>query len=447
MRATPVLDLRPGDLRRTVDRLEALPDAPGLGPAGPLPPPTTTIPAPTRPSGRPGLPPSAETDPAWALVRSRPGGRGRPAGHARRASVVARLGLDRPGRRGAGAALAALDGRGLRRPSARPGGGDPATPRPSPAPGCSTAWGSGPSPRSRPSGWSNGSPRPTRPPAASSSADGWGPRRRASAGRSPRAGAASRWWSTPPGSTPTSAATSTAAGDPERLALVQQAYALARRTPWAPGAEEARDPGPGDPRVKILTAEVQSRCGGRVRRPRRLAPRGAADPRQRPAPPDRGPAPGRARLPGAVRPGGRRVLAHREPRGLGRAGGPGPLRRAGDRRGPGRLGRRPASPARRPAARRPGRPRPSPPRRPRIRPSRPGPPLGREPRRAAGATRPPTLDAWDAWARAVDERVRLRRLLDEVLSAHRGRVDREEPPAGGRCSTPWPSSPPGRATS
>jgi signal transduction histidine kinase len=38
----------------------------------------------------------------------------------------------------------------------------------------------------------------------------------------------------------------------------------------------------------------------------------------------------------------------------------------------------------------------------------------------------PTLGAWDAWARVVDERVRLRQLLDEVLSAHRGRVDREE---------------------
>src|SRR6185312_11880834 len=49
---------------------------------------------------------------------------------------------------------------------------------------------------------------------------------------------------------------------PDRLALIQQAYATASMTPWAPGAELARDSGLIDPRVRILTAEVQARCGG-----------------------------------------------------------------------------------------------------------------------------------------------------------------------------------------
>ncbi len=49
---------------------------------------------------------------------------------------------------------------------------------------------------------------------------------------------------------------------PARLAMIQQAYSMASMTPWAPGAELARDSGPIDPRVRILTAEVQARCGG-----------------------------------------------------------------------------------------------------------------------------------------------------------------------------------------
>jgi signal transduction histidine kinase len=49
---------------------------------------------------------------------------------------------------------------------------------------------------------------------------------------------------------------------PARLTLIQQAYAMASTTPWAPGAEQARDSGPIDPRVRMLTAEVQARCGG-----------------------------------------------------------------------------------------------------------------------------------------------------------------------------------------
>jgi len=49
---------------------------------------------------------------------------------------------------------------------------------------------------------------------------------------------------------------------PVRLTLIQQAYAMASKTPWAPGAEQARDSGAIDPWVRVLTAEVQARCGG-----------------------------------------------------------------------------------------------------------------------------------------------------------------------------------------
>ena len=49
---------------------------------------------------------------------------------------------------------------------------------------------------------------------------------------------------------------------PGRLALVQEAYDRARRTPWAPGDDLPRDPGGTDARTRILIAEVQARCGG-----------------------------------------------------------------------------------------------------------------------------------------------------------------------------------------
>ncbi len=53
-----------------------------------------------------------------------------------------------------------------------------------------------------------------------------------------------------------------AAADPRRLLLIQQAYRLAERTPWSLAAGDSREPGSHDPRIKLLTAEVQSRCGG-----------------------------------------------------------------------------------------------------------------------------------------------------------------------------------------
>ena len=51
------------------------------------------------------------------------------------------------------------------------------------------------------------------------------------------------------------------AAEPARLALIQQAHTLARRTPWAIDPAPNRQFGPTDPQIRLLTAEVQSRCG------------------------------------------------------------------------------------------------------------------------------------------------------------------------------------------
>ena len=423
MRATSAHDLGPGrPPPRRSSGWTALPIRPASARQVLAASPTTTTPSPDaeppapRPTAtRPGLGPRASrlrepaVDPLAIARRAHRGGRSASTGRRRR---------------GPGAALAAFRGR-----RASPPGGSPArrttpTPRPSPAPGCSTASGSGPSPPSTPRrlvAWFD-APDPDRPPRPGAALARLR-RRRASAGPWPRAGAASPWSSTPPGSTPTSTPTSTPARtSPARLALIQQAYALARATPWAPGAEPARDPGPLDPRVRILTAEVQARCGGAVRRGRRLASRGAADPRQRPAPARPGPAPRRAQ---ASTDRFLRALAEsspdRGPGGLGRAGGPGLVRRAGRRRGPGRLGR--PDDGRR-AGRR-AEPRPASTDRPAWA-TRPDP----APRSTSGdgpspvaRVGPATSAAWDAWAAQVAERVRLRRQLDD---------GRRGPPRAGR---------------
>jgi len=52
-----------------------------------------------------------------------------------------------------------------------------------------------------------------------------------------------------------------AAADPRRVALLRQAFGLAERTPWSLHGTDPRASGHHDPRVKLLTAEVQSRCG------------------------------------------------------------------------------------------------------------------------------------------------------------------------------------------
>ena len=50
--------------------------------------------------------------------------------------------------------------------------------------------------------------------------------------------------------------------EPERILLIQQAFRLADRTPWSLGCSRGRELGDHDPRVKLLTAEVQARCAG-----------------------------------------------------------------------------------------------------------------------------------------------------------------------------------------
>jgi signal transduction histidine kinase len=52
------------------------------------------------------------------------------------------------------------------------------------------------------------------------------------------------------------------ASDPDRLRIVQQAYAWAERTPWALAAVgDDREPIATDPWLRVLIAEVQVRCG------------------------------------------------------------------------------------------------------------------------------------------------------------------------------------------
>lgn len=52
-----------------------------------------------------------------------------------------------------------------------------------------------------------------------------------------------------------------ASTQPSRLELLQQAYALAEKTPWSLSSLDVREHLSHDPRVKLLIAEVQSRCG------------------------------------------------------------------------------------------------------------------------------------------------------------------------------------------
>ncbi|WP_435010891.1 ATP-binding protein [Tundrisphaera lichenicola] len=208
--------------------------------------------------------------------------------------------------------------------------------------------------------------------------------------------------------------------EPTRLALIQKAFALARRTPWAPGAEDSREHGPGDPRVKILTAEVQSRCGGNfvdpdaTAREERLT-RDNARLRRTVA---------RLQVEHASNDRFVRAVAESSPTenpetwaeraGLALCGEPGVASARVDWSGTGSS--EPTSTE-------------SPPN-PVILtlgdPQRPSATihLGRT---SNGIEPPPTLEAWDAWARAIDERARLRSRIDELVSAHRGRLDREGP--------------------
>ncbi len=257
--------------------------------------------------------------------------------------------------------------------------------------------------RGRPRNRSSPGPRrPTRRPVAIWNDAGSAPRPRAWAGPWPSAGGASRWSSTPPGSTPTSTPTSIVCSDePDRLALIQQAYAMASTTPWAPGAEQARGLGADRPEGPDPHGRGPGPLRRRVRRGRRLRPRGAADPGQRQAPArprstaDRAEQASNDRFLQRLR----RVLADRQPRGLGRAGRPGLVRRAGGRGGPGRLDRAGSS-----RMHPPTRPRPPSTIIPLGDPSRPcrlDPSLGRVRRPRDSRPRPSISAAWDAWAAQV----------------------------------------------
>lgn len=52
-----------------------------------------------------------------------------------------------------------------------------------------------------------------------------------------------------------------AAREPDRLALIQEAVRWADATPWSLGAPTARETIAAEPRLRILIAEVQSKCG------------------------------------------------------------------------------------------------------------------------------------------------------------------------------------------
>ena len=59
----------------------------------------------------------------------------------------------------------------------------------------------------------------------------------------------------------TSAALTTAAREPDRLALIQEAVRWADATPWSLAAAPGKESLTSDPRLRILVAEVQSKCG------------------------------------------------------------------------------------------------------------------------------------------------------------------------------------------
>jgi signal transduction histidine kinase len=242
---------------------------------------------------------------------------------------------------------------------------------------------------------------------------------------------------------------------PARLALIQQAYVMASTTPWAPGAELARDSGLIDPRVRVLTAEVQARCGGsfveadssareerltrdnarlRVAHARLINEHGSNERFLRAfveSSPDEGPA------------------AWAERAGLAWCGEPGVaaarvLWSGFD--GPDVIDESPRPPSTVIPLGDPARPcalvhlwgesdvlDPS--------ADRPLPhdqlsvatgctrPVSRATPNPRGPSTEPVAPwaAWNAWANQIDERIRLSRKLDDVVSAHRGRVVREEP--------------------
>ena len=58
-----------------------------------------------------------------------------------------------------------------------------------------------------------------------------------------------------------SATLNSAATEPDRLALIQRAFRCAESTPWSLNPSTNQESMPTEPRLRILVAEVQSRCG------------------------------------------------------------------------------------------------------------------------------------------------------------------------------------------
>ena len=125
-----------------------------------------------------------------------------------------------------------------------------------------TGWDVGRWRPSIPTGSPAGSTRRTARLAAGWSLPIWEPTWRISADDWPSDGDATPWSSTPPGSTTKpSAALTTAAREPDRLALIQEAVRWADATPWSLAAAPGKESLTSDPRLRILVAEVQSKCG------------------------------------------------------------------------------------------------------------------------------------------------------------------------------------------
>jgi signal transduction histidine kinase len=213
------------------------------------------------------------------------------------------------------------------------------------------------------------------------------------------------------------------ATEPARLALIQQAYATASTTPWAPGRVIAREIGPIDPRVRILTAKVQARCVGsfvdadcspreerltrdnarlRLANGRLLVEQASRDSFLHAfsqAPANEGPEAwaDRVALAWCGEPG---ISAAR----VDWAGLPMPITTSTDARPPSII----------------------------LPLGDPAEPLATVHLWSLGDSpgsieEPAVLKAWESWAGQVAERLKLQRLLDEVVSAHRDRVGREEP--------------------
>jgi len=220
--------------------------------------------------------------------------------------------------------------------------------------------------------------------------------------------------------------------DPTRLGFIQKGFAQARLTPWSLFPDATRPFGPTDPWVRVLTAEVQSRCGDpfidpdaspreewltrdNLRLRRDLARSTAAQASA-------------ARLVASLADASpleapqtwadRAALAWCQEPGVASA------RVVWGSRSEDREATKPNSTtgALESADRPPSATYPL---------GDPDQPVARlmiwnQPDRIVAAPPPATLDGWNGWARAVADRERLARTLELAVDGHRGRVAREE---------------------